>query len=282
MTTANTPETLSPDAVRSTVRDAYGDVARTGSSCCAPTCCDPVSAEAKPMLQQAAARSEEIAQALGYSAEQLASVPDSANLGLGCGNPLLIASLQPGDDVLDLGSGPGFDCLLAAGQVGPTGSVIGVDMTPDMLDRARETAAKAGATNVAFRLGAIEALPVGDATVDVIMSNCVINLSPEKDSVFREAFRVLRPGGRLAIKDILATAPIPADLKSDFEALTGCIAGAATVTEIEAALQSAGFASIQVSVHESSRAMIDQWMPGRGAGAVVASASITAIRPESA
>jgi arsenite methyltransferase len=260
----------SPDFVRASVRDAYAAVAQSGASCCAPSCCAPASAPV-PSTDSLA---------MGYSPAELAAVPEGANLGLGCGNPVALASLRPGEDVLDLGSGPGFDCLLASRAVGTAGSVVGVDMTPAMLDRARETARSAGATNVRFLLGTIEALPVPDQSVDVILSNCVINLSPEKDAVLREAFRALRPGGRLAIKDVLATAPIPDDLQADFAALAGCVAGAATVAEIEQGLRSAGFEGIHVVVDEASREMVDAWLPGRGAGAVVASASITALRPE--
>ncbi|MCO4771279.1 MAG: arsenite methyltransferase [Deltaproteobacteria bacterium] len=270
--------TPSPETVRSTVRDTYAAVAKTSTSCCAPACCTP--AAETNSLMDAPANAEALSLGLGYSATELAMVPDDANLGLGCGNPHAFASLSPGETVLDLGSGPGLDCLIAAKAVGPEGSVIGVDMTPAMLDRARATAADSGASNVDFRLGTIEHLPVADSTVDVILSNCVINLSPEKEAVFSEALRVLKPGGRLAIKDIVATAPIPEELKSDFEALTGCVAGAAPVDEITQILRNLGFAEIEVDVDPSSRDMIDSWMPGRGAGDVVASASIRAVRPE--
>jgi len=272
----NAPSPQNPHAVRDAVRDAYGKVAETSSSCCAPSCCSPAADSSE--LPDATT----ISKGLGYSEQDLASVPADANLGLGCGNPHAIASLRPGEDVLDLGSGPGLDCLLAAKQVGAEGSVIGVDMTPAMLERARSNAAQVGAENVSFRLGTIEHLPVADGSVDVILSNCVINLSPEKEDVFAEAFRVLRPGGRLAIRDIVATAPIPAELQADFEALTGCVAGAAPVDRIEAILADLGFIDIQVSIDPGSRAMVDEWMPGRGAGDVVASASIQAVRPETA
>jgi SAM-dependent methyltransferase len=200
-------------------------------------------------------------------------------MGLGCGNPQALASLEPGETVLDLGSGGGFDCFLAAKQVGPSGRVIGVDMTPDMVHKARANGRKLGAENVDFRLGEIENLPVPDGDVDVILSNCVINLSPDKPAVFREAFRVLRPGGRLAISDVVATAAIPAELERELVALTGCVSGAARASELEAMLRDAGFEEVRVDVREESRVFIRDWLPGSGAENYVASASIEAIKP---
>jgi len=200
-------------------------------------------------------------------------------MGLGCGTPLAFAGLSSGETVLDLGSGGGLDCLLAARQVGPTGRVIGVDMTPAMIDRARGNVERLGLGNVELRLGEIERLPVADRSVDVIVSNCVVNLSPDKEAVFREALRVLRPGGRLAVSDIVASAPLPAALRDDPQALSGCVAGAVTVEELRAMLLAAGFADVRIDVRPESRAFIQGWSPGSGAEHFVASAAIQAVRP---
>ena len=206
-------------------------------------------------------------------------MPDGADLGLGCGNPQAIAALKPGERVLDLGSGAGFDAFLAARQVGPSGFVIGVDMTPEMVDRARVNAAKTGLAFVDFRLGEIERLPVDDASVDVIMSNCVINLAPDKRAVFREAFRVLVPGGRLAISDVVAIGDLPAAIANDPAAYTGCVAGAARVPELEEMIADAGFQDVCVAVRPESRALIEGWNPGSGAEGFVVSALIEALKP---
>jgi ubiquinone/menaquinone biosynthesis C-methylase UbiE len=203
-------------------------------------------------------------------------------MGLGCGNPQAIASLKPGEIVLDLGSGGGFDCFLAARQVGPAGHVIGVDMTPEMLARARAAASRLGAPNVEFRLGEIEHLPVADASVDVVLSNCVVNLSPDKPRVFREVFRVLREGGRIAISDVVATAPLPPALSEALAAYTACVGGAAQVDELRTWLRGAGFEDVSVRVNEESRALIREWVPGSGAERYVASASIEAVKPRRA
>lgn len=263
---------LGNDHIRASVRDQYGNIARgAAGGCCAPGACSPTAGSCGPGASASLA--------LGYSTEDLAAVPDGANLGLGCGNPQAIAALRTGETVLDLGAGAGFDCFLAAKHVGPTGHVIGVDMTADMVSKARANAAQLGAENVDFRLGEIEHLPVADGSVDVILSNCVINLSPDKAAVFRDAFRVLRPGGRLAISDVVATAPLPEALQSDIQGLTGCVAGAADVATIRALLEEAGFHNVRVDVSQQSRAFIRDWMPGSGVEDYVASATIEGMRP---
>jgi SAM-dependent methyltransferase len=217
---------------------------------------------------------------LGYAAEELASVPEGADMGLGCGNPQAIAALKSGETVLDLGSGGGFDCFLAARQVGTAGRVIGVDMTPEMITKARHNAQTLGVSNVEFRLGEIEHLPVIDASVDAIISNCVVNLAPDKAAVFREAFRVLKPGGRLAISDVVAVREPPPELKGQLAALAGCIAGAASLDAIRAALADAGFGEVAIDVKAESRDFIRDWMPGSKAEDYVASATIQAIKPK--
>ena len=252
------------DQVRQIVREAYGKVASGTSSNCGTSCCGP---------------GPEVSRLLGYSAEEMAAVPEGANLGLGCGNPQTIASLKEGETVLDLGSGAGFDVFLAARQVGAAGRVIGVDMTAEMISKARANAAKIGASNVEFRLGEIEHLPLADATVDVILSNCVINLSPDKAQVFRDAFRVLRPGGRLAISDVVCLAEMPAELRRQAEAIAACVAGAARADALEAMLREIGFAEVKVVVNEASRQFIREWAPGSGAENYVASATIEARKP---
>lgn len=251
------------DEIRRQVREGYADIARNGASC-APGCCGPGADKSL---------------ALGYSEADLAAVPDGANMGLGCGNPQAIAALRGGESVLDLGSGGGFDCFLAARQVGPSGRVIGVDMTADMVSKARANAAKLDAKNVDFRLGEIEHLPVADAQVDVVMSNCVINLSPDKAAVFRDAFRVLKPGGRLAISDVVLLGDLPNAVASDAMALVGCVAGAASVATLETMLRDAGFERVSVRVQSESRDFIKDWLPGSGVENYVASATVEAVKP---
>jgi SAM-dependent methyltransferase len=258
--------------IRTVVREQYGKIAsgtsRSESGCRSGGCCG-----------QGPTAVKNISQALGYSQQDIESVPDGANLGLGCGNPIAIASLKPGDTVLDLGSGGGFDCFLAASQVGESGSVIGVDMTPEMLSKARDNAREMGAKNVSFRLGEIEHLPVADQSIDVIISNCVINLSPEKGKVYREAYRVLRPGGRLAITDVVAMNPLSDALRNDLAVVAGCVGGAETVQTIKGMLEEAGFQQINITPLEESRRFISAWLPGRGIEDSIVSATIEAVKP---
>jgi arsenite methyltransferase len=262
---------LQADQLKELVRARYGGIAAgTLSECCAPapsSCCGGA-----PTL-------EGKAREMGYSAEDLAAVPEGANLGLGCGNPQAMAAMQPGEVVVDLGSGAGFDCLLAARAVGAGGRVIGVDMTHEMLEKARDNAAKVGASNVEFRLGELAYLPIADNTADVILSNCVINLVPEKPQVFREAFRVLKPGGRLAISDVVNTLPLPPDLAADPALLCGCVAGAAPLRDLETWLAAAGFSDVRITVKPESRDMVASWAPGRSIEDYIASAVIEARKP---
>ncbi|MEM3586435.1 MAG: arsenite methyltransferase [Candidatus Jordarchaeaceae archaeon] len=223
------------EEVKKIVRKGYAEIAKQSSTCC-PTssCCGSTSMP------------YDISRRIGYTDEEIKSVPEEANLGLGCGNPVALASLKEGETVLDLGSGAGFDCFLAAHRVGPSGKVIGVDMTPEMVEKARENARKANYRNVEFRLGEIENLPVADNSVDVIISNCVINLSPDKARVFQEAFRVLRPGGRLLISDIVLLKELPSSIKNMVAAYIGCIAGAALKNEYLELIRKAGFQDVKI------------------------------------
>ena len=204
---------------------------------------------------------------------------EGANMGLGCGNPQAIAALKAGETVLDLGSGGGLDCFLAAKQVGRTGRVIGVDMKAEMITKARANAAKLGAKNVEFRLGEIEHLPVADASIDAILSSCVVDPSPAKAAIYRDAFRVLKPGGRIAISDVVTLAPLPDALAEKVTSLGGCVSGAIALTALGQLLEDAGFEEIRIRVDESSRACIRDSMPGSGAERYVASASIEAVKP---
>jgi arsenite methyltransferase len=227
---------MQEEEIKKVVREGYGKIAQEESSCCAPanSCCGSPT------------RAQDISKRIGYSDEELKVVPEGANLGLGCGNPIALASLKPGEVVLDLGSGAGFDCFLAANQVGKKGKVIGVDMTPEMLDRARENVRKGNYENVEFRLGEIENLPVADNHVDIIISNCVINLAPDKKRVFREGFRVLKPGGRLMVSDIVLLQELPEEIRNSIGAYLGCVAGAVTKSDYIQAIQAAGFQGIRV------------------------------------
>ncbi len=232
---------MKKEEVRKTVREGYARVAKSSSSCCAPqsSCCGPSNVATG------------ISKRIGYSDQEIESVPDGANLGLGCGNPTALASLKEGEVVLDLGSGAGFDCFLAANMVGKNGKIIGVDMTPEMIEKARENARKGGYKNVEFRLGEIETLPVPDNYVDVIISNCVINLSPEKDRVFRDAYRVLKPGGRLLVSDIVLLNELPDSIKQSVAAYIGCVAGASKKDDYLKEIKAAGFKDVSV-VDETS------------------------------
>jgi len=230
---------LKDNEIKKQVRHRYARAANTKTSCCAPAS-SPCGC-GQPDLSQ-----EKASQMVGYSPAELAGIPEDANLGLGCGNPAALASLKTGETVLDLGSGAGIDCFLAARKVGPSGRVIGVDMTPEMLDRARENARKSGPTNIEFRLGEIENLPVADNSVDVILSNCVINLSTDKPRVFREAFRVLRPGGRMMVSDLALKKPLPKAVRESVEAYVACIAGALVKEDYLSAIREAGFQDVTV------------------------------------
>jgi SAM-dependent methyltransferase len=267
-------EATSQDRHRQAVRSAYGRVAQAddAGSCCGVenSCCGVSDDDAINQL---------ISTRLGYSEDDLASVPEGADMGLGCGNPKAIAALQPGETVVDLGSGGGFDCFLAAAEVGEMGHVIGVDMTPDMLSKARRNAEKGGYANVEFRLGEIENLPVADGCVDVILSNCVINLSPDKERVFHEAYRILHPGGRLAISDVVATVELPEELRNDPQLIAGCMGNASLINELEALLAAAGFEQIRIQPKQDSREFIREWAPGRGVEDYVLSATIEAVKP---
>ena len=243
-------ETKNSDEIRRAVRSRYGEIAKQETSGCG---CSALSS----CCGSAPASIEKMSRAFGYTKEQLDSAPDGANMGLGCGNPQAIASLKEGETVLDLGSGGGFDCFLAAKSVGESGRVIGVDMTADMVSKARKNAEK----------------------LDVIISNCVINLSPEKMNVFREAWRVLRPGGRLAILDVVALRTLPDEIKNDIALISGCVGGTEEIKVIEKTLQEAGFQNININPKDESRESIREWFPGRNLEDYVASATIEATKP---
>lgn len=261
------------DEIRQNVRNSYSEVAEAsndGGCCGEQTSCCGVSSDA--------AINTLVSTRLGYSADDLNAVPQGADMGLGCGNPRAIASISPGETVLDLGSGGGFDCFLAAAETGADGSVIGVDMTPAMISKARDNADRGKYSQVEFRLGEIEYLPVADATVDVIISNCVINLSPDKRRVFSEAFRVLKDGGRLAISDVVASTELPQDVRDDLQLYSGCMAGASHIDELEQILADSGFSEIRIAPKDESKDFIKDWAPGRGVEEYVVSATIEAIK----
>ena len=264
---------------RRVVRERYARIARSagetegtdGVACCSEeACCGDDGSPSEP--------TDRTAELIGYSSDDLDAAGE-ANLGLGCGNPQALASLSPGETVLDLGSGAGFDCFLAAGEVGETGHVIGVDMTPEMVEKARENARENETDHVEFRLGEIEHLPVADATVDVVISNCVVNLSPDKPRVFREAHRVLRPGGRLAISDVVLTADVPVEVRADPESVASCVAGASGIERLDAMLRDAGFVDVAIEPKDDSERFIREWDDERDLSEFLASASITGRKP---
>lgn len=259
------------DEIRQAVRRQYGLVAEGEGCGCGAACCGATTAAA-----------DTLSQALGYSENETAAVPEGANMGLGCGNPQAIADLKAGETVLDLGSGGGFDCFLAARQVGNSGRVIGIDMTPAMISKARVNAEKGDYRNVEFRLGEIENLPVADGAADAVISNCVINLSPDKYRVFAEAFRVLKPGGRLAISDVVAFGELPEDIRQDMELFTGCMAGASLISEVEQMLTATGFQQVRIAPKDESKTFIRDWAPGTAVTDYVVSASIEAVKPATA
>ncbi len=276
--------TKDPEQLRAEVRRRYGAIAGSPGDAGQPadrgSCCSgPAGDAAAPEPCACGCTAEEQARTLGYSEAEIAAVPEGANLGLGCGNPVAIASLQPGQTVLDLGSGAGFDAFLAARAVGPAGRVIGVDMTPEMLAKARANAKAAGLGHVEFRLGEIEALPVADGIVDVIISNCVINLCPDKRPVYREAFRVLKPGGRIAVSDVVARAALPEAVRDDLARYTGCVAGATPHDELLAILSETGFTEILVRPRGNSDAVIGSWDASLGLEKQVFAAEVTARKP---
>lgn len=262
------------DEHRQSVRDAYAQVANAsngGDKCGIESSCCGVSDDV--------AINTLISTRLGYSEEDLAKAPAGADMGLGCGNPRAIASLKAGETVVDLGAGGGFDCFLAAHEVGESGHVIGIDMTPDMLSKARSNAVKGKFTNVEFRLGEIEHLPLADESADVIISNCVINLSPNKPQVFKEAFRVLKPGGRLAISDVVATVELPEAMRNDADLIAGCMGNASLVDELAAMITAAGFVDVRIDPKDESKAFIRDWAPDHNVTDYVVSATIEGVKP---
>ncbi|MFF2176170.1 arsenite methyltransferase [Lysinibacillus sp. NPDC058147] len=263
------------DDIRTNVRENYAKVAlklNSTQGCCtsASSCCNPDDNQNISI--------EEISQKMGYTKEELTSIPDGANMGLSCGNPQAIADLKHGETVVDLGSGGGFDCFLAAPKVGKEGQVIGIDMTPEMISKARRNAEKPGFENVEFRLGEIEHMPVADHTADIIISNCVINLSPNKQQVFKEAYRILKTGGRLAISDVVLTAALPESYLSDMNLYSGCISGAISIEEYEALLKNAGFTNISIVPKDDSKEFIREWEPNYDLENYIVSAIIQAVK----
>ena len=265
----NTHMSNNKEEIRTAIRGKYSQVAQgTAVSCCSTGCGCCGNPEDIGALSAI----------LGYDKNDLADTPIESNMGLGCGNPIAIAALKKGETVLDLGSGGGFDCFLARKQVGETGYVIGVDMTPDMINLARENTEKSGYLNVEFRLGEIEHLPLADNCVDVVISNCVINLSLDKEQVFREAFRVLKPGGRISISDVVATADIPQNVAKDIEMIAGCIGGAEHINNLQTMLRDAGFARIKMTPKDNSKELVKSWAPDGNLEDFIASYIIEAVK----
>lgn len=268
---------LSAGDQREAVRDRYSALAQSEESGCCES--ESSASTSSGCCDDGDAISSE-SERLGYSSDEIDAVAEGADLGLGCGNPTALARLEEGQTVLDLGSGGGFDCFLAAREVGAEGHVIGVDMTPEMIERARENIEKNDAENVEFRLGEIEHPPIADESVDVIISNCVINLSPDKPQVFTEAYRALRPGGRLAISDVVMTAEIPAEFRADPESVSGCVAGAVSISDLEAMLTEAGFEDVMIDPKDDSHEFIREWSPEHDLEEYIVSATIEGRKPE--
>ncbi len=262
------------DELRQTVREAYSKVANASndgeSTEFAAGCCGVSNDDQINQL---------VSTRLGYSQSDLNNTPDGADMGLGCGNPRAIASLKEGEVVVDLGSGGGFDCFLAAPEVGKSGRVIGIDMTPDMVTKARSNVEKGQYTNVEFRLGEIEFMPVANNTVDVIVSNCVINLSPNKPQVFKEAFRILKVGGRLAISDIVATSELPDEMRNDPALISGCMGNASLIADLEKMIKKAGFTQVAIQPKDESKQFIKDWTDNASVTDYLVSATIEAVKP---
>ncbi len=256
--------------IKNHIQKNYGSIALQGLQGCG-SCCGTVTQQESNVLDI-----NKFSVHLGYSINDLKDIPESANMGLGCGNPIAIAAIKEGETVLDLGSGGGFDCFLARKQVGDKGYVIGVDMTFEMIELATQNAKKIGYTNVNFRLGEIENLPVEDSSIDVIISNCVINLSQDKEKVFYEAYRVLKDGGRLSISDILATAELPDSIKHDLSMISGCVANAEHTHKVYELLEKVGFNNIQIVPKDNSKEILKEWMPKKNIEDYVASYIIEA------
>ena len=282
-------DTIDKEKIKESVRESYAKVAKAGGvsvkSSMAPSCCGLSDTSADTNVAASCCGGpevtpEQMSAVMGYSKEEITSVIEGANMGLGCGNPVALASLKTGETVVDLGSGGGFDCFLAAKQVGQSGQVIGVDMTPEMITKVRKNADKTGTKNVEFRLGEIEHLPVADNSADLIMSNCVINLSPDKPQVYREAYRILKPGGRLSISDVLATATLPDEIRKNLELVAACVGGAETFDDTEKILKEAGFQNIKITANDNSRELIREWDPDKNENTVdyVVSTYIEAVK----